>query len=98
MTALGSISADHQHSICRHSVDHFVHPCDVPPELKRHRKEAELLGGPILEDDAIVLIADGEVLAIFAPFGTASNIAIQRYMNNKRVPQLFVISGATRWG
>lgn len=44
------------------------------------------------------LVEDDEVLAIFAPFGTASNAAIQRYMNNKRVPQLFVISGASRWG
>lgn len=44
------------------------------------------------------LVEDNEVLAIFAPFGTASNAAIQRYMNNKRVPQLFVISGASRWG
>ncbi|MGY4506234.1 branched-chain amino acid transport system substrate-binding protein [Bradyrhizobium sp. GM24.11] len=43
------------------------------------------------------LVEDDEVLAIFAPFGTASNAAIQNYMNHRRVPQLFVISGASRW-
>ena len=43
------------------------------------------------------LVEDDEVLAIFAPFGTASNAAIQRYMNNRHVPQLFAISGASRW-
>lgn len=53
---------------------------------------------PKAMEQARRLVEDDEVLAIFAPFGTASNIAIQRYMNNKRVPQLFVISGATRWG
>ena len=43
------------------------------------------------------LVEADEVLAIFAPFGTASNAAIQRYMNNRHVPQLFAISGASRW-
>lgn len=43
------------------------------------------------------LVEDDEVLAIFAPFGTASNAAIQKYMNNRHVPQLFVITGASRW-
>src|SRR5689334_25227090 len=44
------------------------------------------------------LVEQDEVLAIFAPFGTAGNLAIQRYMNNRRVPQLFAITGASRWG
>ncbi len=43
------------------------------------------------------LVEQDEVLAIFAPFGTAGNLAIQRYMNNRRVPQLFAITGASRW-
>lgn len=43
------------------------------------------------------LVESDEVLAIFAPFGTVSNAAIQKYMNSRRVPQLFVITGASRW-
>ena len=35
---------------------------------------------------------------IFQPLGTPSNSAIQKYMNAKKVPQLFVASGATKWG
>jgi ABC-type branched-subunit amino acid transport system substrate-binding protein len=37
-------------------------------------------------------------LLIFQPLGTPSNSAIQKYMNAKKVPQLFVASGATKWG
>jgi hypothetical protein len=33
----------------------------------------------------------------FAPLGTPSNAAIQKYMNQKQVLQLFVGSGASRW-
>ena len=38
------------------------------------------------------------MLLIFQPLGTPSNSAIQKYMNAKKVPQLFVASGATKWG
>jgi ABC-type branched-subunit amino acid transport system substrate-binding protein len=34
---------------------------------------------------------------ILNPLGTASNSAIQKYMNEKKVPQLFVSTGATKW-
>jgi branched-chain amino acid transport system substrate-binding protein len=44
------------------------------------------------------LVESDEVFLIFAPLGTASNAAIQKYMNTMRVPQLFVLSGASRWG
>src|SRR5450631_915058 len=44
------------------------------------------------------LVESDEVLLIFAPLGTATNAAIQKYMNKMRVPQLFVLSGASRWG
>jgi len=37
------------------------------------------------------------VLVIFNPLGTPSNAAIQKYLNAKMVPQLFVASGASRW-
>jgi branched-chain amino acid transport system substrate-binding protein len=37
------------------------------------------------------------VLFIFNPLGTPPNSAIQKYMNSKKVPQLFVATGATKW-
>ncbi len=43
------------------------------------------------------LIESDEVLLVFNPLGTPSNTAIQKYMNAKKVPQLFVATGATKW-
>src|SRR5258705_10983306 len=43
------------------------------------------------------LVESDEVLAVFNPLGTPSNIAIQKYLNSKKVPQLFVATGATKW-
>lgn len=44
------------------------------------------------------LVEQDEVLAVFLPLGTSGNVAIQKYMNTKKVPQLFVASGASRFG
>src|SRR5437588_10697856 len=44
------------------------------------------------------LVESDEVLLVFNPLGTPSNTAIQKYMNAKQVPQLFVATGATKWG
>jgi branched-chain amino acid transport system substrate-binding protein len=44
------------------------------------------------------LVEREQVLLMFAPLGTAPNIAIQKYLNQKKVPQLFVATGASRWG
>jgi branched-chain amino acid transport system substrate-binding protein len=43
------------------------------------------------------LVESDEVLFIFGAVGTATNTAIRRYMNEKKVPQLFITAGATRW-
>src|SRR5262245_61893369 len=43
------------------------------------------------------LVESDEVLLVFQPLGTPGNTAIQRYMNQKKVPQLFVATGATKW-
>jgi branched-chain amino acid transport system substrate-binding protein len=43
------------------------------------------------------LVEQDEVLLVFQPLGTPSNSAIQKYMNTKKVPQLFVATGATKW-
>ena len=44
------------------------------------------------------LVEREKVALIFQPVGTPTNAAVQRYMNRKKVPQLFVGSGASRWG
>jgi branched-chain amino acid transport system substrate-binding protein len=44
------------------------------------------------------LVEQDEVAFVFNPLGTPSNTAIQKYMNQKKVPQLFVSSGADKWG
>src|SRR4051812_21778322 len=44
------------------------------------------------------LVEEDQVLVVFQPLGTPSNTAIQKYLNTKKVPQLFVSSGATKWG
>lgn len=44
------------------------------------------------------LVEQEEVLLVFQNLGTAHNTAIQKYMNAKKVPQLFVASGASKWG
>lgn len=43
------------------------------------------------------LVESEHVAAIFSPVGTPSNVAIQKYLNDAEVPQLFVSSGASRW-
>ena len=43
------------------------------------------------------LVESDEVLLVFNPLGTPPNSAIQKYLNTKKVPQLFVATGATKW-
>ena len=49
-------------------------------------------------EQARKLVEQEEVLLIFQPLGTPSNSAIHKYMNDKKVPHLFVATGATKWG
>jgi branched-chain amino acid transport system substrate-binding protein len=48
-------------------------------------------------EQARKLVESDEVLFVFNPLGTPPNTAIQKYMNSKKVPQLFVATGATKW-
>src|SRR6202045_1339199 len=48
-------------------------------------------------EQARKLVESDEVLLIFNSLGTANNTAIQKYMNAKKVPQLFVSTGAAKW-
>jgi branched-chain amino acid transport system substrate-binding protein len=44
------------------------------------------------------LVEGDEVLLVFASLGTATNSAVHDYLNERGVPQLFVASGASKWG
>ncbi len=48
-------------------------------------------------EQARKLVESDEVLLIFNSLGTPPNSAIHKYMNSKKVPQLFVATGATKW-
>ena len=52
---------------------------------------------PKTVEQARKLVESDEVLLIFQSLGTVNNTAIQRYMNAKKVPQLFVATGAAKW-
>ena len=43
------------------------------------------------------LVEDDQVLAMSGSLGTATNASVQKYLNTKKVPQLFLASGASRW-
>ena len=52
---------------------------------------------PKTVEQARKLVESDEVLIVFNPLGTPPNSAIQKHMNAKKVPQLFVATGATKW-
>jgi branched-chain amino acid transport system substrate-binding protein len=53
---------------------------------------------PKTVEQARKLVEQEEVLTVFNPLGTPPNSAIHKYMNQRKVPQLFVATGATKWG
>jgi branched-chain amino acid transport system substrate-binding protein len=53
---------------------------------------------PKTVEQARKLVESDEVLLIFQSLGTPTNNAIQKYMDLKKVPQLFVATGATKFG
>ncbi|MET3965697.1 MULTISPECIES: ABC transporter substrate-binding protein [Bradyrhizobium] len=52
---------------------------------------------PKTVEQARRLVESDGVLLIFGSLGTSTNGAIRKYMNEKKVPQLFVASGASKW-
>ncbi|MCA1547755.1 ABC transporter substrate-binding protein [Bradyrhizobium sp. BRP19] len=52
---------------------------------------------PKTVEQARKLVESDHVLLIFGSLGTSTNSAIRKYMNEKKVPQLFVASGASKW-
>src|SRR3977135_3064181 len=43
------------------------------------------------------LVEQDQVLAISGSLGTATNASVQKYLNTRKVPQLFLATGASRW-
>ena len=52
---------------------------------------------PKTVEDARRLVEQEQVLFLFSSLGTPPNTAIHKYMNAKKVPQLFVATGASKW-
>ena len=52
---------------------------------------------PKTVEQARKLVESDEVLFIFDSLGTPPNSAMHKYMNAKKMPQLFVATGATKW-
>jgi branched-chain amino acid transport system substrate-binding protein len=52
---------------------------------------------PKTVEQARKLVESDGVLLIFGSLGTSTNSAIRKYMNEKKVPQVFVASGASKW-
>ncbi|WP_439358774.1 ABC transporter substrate-binding protein [Bradyrhizobium sp. DASA03007] len=52
---------------------------------------------PKTVEQARKLVENDGVLLVFGSLGTSTNSAIRKYMNEKKVPQLFVASGASKW-
>jgi len=44
------------------------------------------------------LVEDDQVFSTFQLLGTATNTVVQKYLNQRKVPQLFVATGASKWG
>ena len=44
-----------------------------------------------------LLVEHDEVLLMFGSLGTASNTAVHAYLNTRKVPQLFIATGAAKW-
>jgi branched-chain amino acid transport system substrate-binding protein len=44
------------------------------------------------------LVEQEGVAFLFSSIGTASNTAVQKYLNDRKIPQIFIGSGASKWG
>ena len=53
---------------------------------------------PKIVEQTRKLVEQDEVLLLFQQLGTPTNTAVHKYVNAKKVPHLFVATGATKWG
>jgi branched-chain amino acid transport system substrate-binding protein len=44
------------------------------------------------------IVTQDNAFAVFGPLGSPPNLAIRQYLNDQKVPQLFVATGASTWG
>src|SRR5476649_1858461 len=44
------------------------------------------------------LVEEDNVALIFGSIGTATNVAVQKYLNARKIPQLFITSGGSKFG
>jgi len=44
------------------------------------------------------LVEQEKVAFIFNPLGTPTGVAVRKYLNDRKIPQLFIAAGATFWG
>jgi branched-chain amino acid transport system substrate-binding protein len=44
------------------------------------------------------LVEQERVALLFSSIGTAPNTAVQKYLNDRKIPQIFIGSGASKWG
>ena len=44
------------------------------------------------------LVEQDKIFALFQSLGTPCNTAIHKYMNQRKVPQIYVATGASKWG
>jgi branched-chain amino acid transport system substrate-binding protein len=49
-------------------------------------------------NNTVRLVQQEQVLAVFSSLGTSNNLAVRRLLNDAKVPQLYVSSGATTFG
>jgi len=56
----------------------------------------DALSPPKTVEQTRKLVEQDQVLAVFNSVGTAANLAVQKYLNNKKVPQLMIGAGSTR--
>lgn len=56
----------------------------------------DALSPPKTVEQTRKLVEQDQVLAVFNSVGTAANLAVQKYLNNKKVPQLLIGAGSTR--
>jgi branched-chain amino acid transport system substrate-binding protein len=53
---------------------------------------------PKAVEDVRQLVEQDKVLLLFQTLGTPSNTAIHKYVNQKKIPHLFISTGASKWG
>ena len=68
------------------------------PQGQLHHASTTATSPPKTVECIRQLVEQDKVLCTFNTLGTPTNTAIHKYMNQKKVPMLFVATGASKWG